>query len=452
MNLDELWQAILGELEVEQPRPSFKTWFKDTYLIGVEDQIALISVPSSFAKEWLEQKFHKQLKSILGRHLGQIKDIKYRVGVTKVAPSLNLDNQTPSQTSTSIYQPGGQPIKPDYIFETFVVGPSNRLAHATAKAVAERPGQTHNPLFIYGGVGLGKTHLIHAIGNHVASVNAKTKILYVSCEDFANEFIQSIQKKQMESFKKKYRSVDVFLIDDIQFLSRKEGTQEEFFHTFNTLYQRQAQIVMTSDRLPRAILDLEDRLSSRLGGGMIADIAPPNFETRLAILKAKTHPQHFDIPEDVLIYLAERIKTNIRDLEGLLNRLIAHCQLNQVIPTEQIASSVLDQIIQTAYQPVTNPQKVIDTICHYFGIKQEELMSKKRSRELVYPRQITMYLMRSQLSLSYPNIGKLLGGKDHTTIIHGYETINSQMTRNDQLKNDLNFLKDKISSVSVSSG
>lgn len=453
LQLNDIWQAALGELEVVLSTANFNTWFKDTSILDIDDGKVVVAVPNNFSKEWLQKKYHQDILKTLRKLNNSISTVSYTIAAVQ-HPSLVIPSPTAraSAVTADITQNNSRsaspfPLKPEFTFDSFVVGPHNRLAHATSLAVSQNPGKTHNPLFIYGGVGLGKTHLLCAVGNALVKNSPSIKILYVSCEDFANEYIASIQNKTTEDFKKKYRSVDVFLIDDIQFLSKKEGTQEEFFHTFNHLYQNNCQIIMTSDRIPRAIPDLEERLSSRFGWGMVADITTPNFETRQAILHAKCQEKNWEVGLDVLEYIATNITSSIRELEGALNRVIAHCELHKEQPSVNIAQAALENMVTGQQSKTISPDKVIKTVAKFFNITVADLMSPKRSRDLVFPRQITMYLMRSDLSLSYPQIGRALGGKDHTTIIHGYTLINREIARNDSLREQIQIIKERVYGV-----
>lgn len=444
LNLKEIWQAVLGDLEVSLSKANFTTWFKDTKLVSVENNIAILAVPNTFTKEWLQKKYQEQILKTLQKFQKEIKEIKYKVTPTTLPPivekafDLWKQQQKPTVPTTTISN-----LNPKYNFGNFIVGNSNRLAAATSQAVAEKPGKLHNPLFIYGGVGLGKTHLIQAIGNEILAKGKSKKVIYVSCEKFTNDFVSALQTKNMGKFKKNYREIDVLLVDDIQFISNKEGIQEEFFHTFNDLHQTNRQIVMTSDRPPKAIPALEERLSSRFGWGMIADIAPPNYETRLAILKAKCQEKSCGLNLDIVDYIASNIRTNIRDLESALNRVITYCQLNEILPSLEITQKVLENVI-TYGKGNINLEKILKVVCEFFNIKSEELLGKKRNKELVYPRQITMYLLRHELSFSYPKIGQELGGKDHTTIMHGCSKIENEISRNSLLKEELSLLKEKL--------
>lgn len=440
MNLEETWQAVLGELEVILSQANFTTWFKNTQLHSVEDKVATISVPSTFAKEWLENKYHGQILETLRKLDPEIAKIKFAVSASPSPVMAKVEAVAVPKTES----PQNKTLNPDYTFQNFIVGNSNQLAQAAALAVSQNPGKKHNPLFIYGGVGLGKTHLAQAIGNEILKTVPKKKVIYVPCEGFTNEFIQSIREGKTGEFKKTYRDVDVLLVDDIHFLSRKEGSQEEFFHTFNSLHQNSRQIIITSDRPPRAIPDLEERLSSRFGMGMIADIRPPDLETRQAILRHKALERTFSLPEDILEYIAHQVKTNIRDLEGALNRVVAYCDLNQISPSLKDAIKILENIIDSGPAKSLSPQKIISVVSDFFNLKSADLLGNHRYKETVYPRQITMYLLRHEMNFSFPKIGKELGGKDHTTIMHGCKKIEREIIRNTSLQEEINLIKEKL--------
>lgn len=447
-----LWQAALGELEVILSKANFTTWFKDTSILENKDTEITVAVPNSFAKEWLEKKYHPQILETLVKLNPNIKTIKYKVTtsappkpdfskVKNVVVESEAIKEQIVEKSTSTNQPFQ--INEKYTFENFIIGGSNRLAAATAQAVATKPGVAYNPLFLYGGVGLGKTHLVQAIANEIIIKNPKKKIIYVSCEKFTTDFIQAISSGKINDFKKKYRDADVLLVDDIQFLSGKEGTQEEFFYTFNTLHQNNRQIVITSDRVPKAIPQLEERLSSRFGWGMVADIQPPNLEMRQAILKSKCIEKNYEINDEILTYIAQNIDSNIRELEGAITRIISYCELNQIDPNMDIVTKLLEDIVALKNKNIST-EKILGVVGDYFGIPSSELLSPKRNKELVGPRQIIMYLLRHEMSLSYPRIGKELNKKDHTTIIHGVNKIEKEIARNSELQKELSAIKDKL--------
>jgi len=441
----ETWQAALGELEVVLSKANFTTWFKDTFVLFLNEEEIIIGVPNAFTKEWLENKYHLQISQTLKKIHPGLKDVKYSVSspaLPRSAPKIVTKDDIPEE---KIAHPT---LNGKYTFETFIVGNSNRLAAATAQAVAAKPGTVYNPLFIYGGVGLGKTHLVQAIGNEIIGKSSKTKkkVIYVPCERFTNEFIQAISSGKMNEFKKNYRDADVLLVDDIQFLSGKEGTQEEFFHTFNALHQINRQIVITSDRVPKAIPQLEDRLSSRFGMGMVADIQAPNLEMRQAILTSKCEEKKYSLPDEVLDYIAQNIESNIRELEGAVNRIVSYCELNNLEPSEDVAIKVLEDIIVSRGKNLT-VEKILKVSSEFFNIEIKDLLSTRRNKELVWPRQIIMYLLRHEMNLSYPKIGRELNKKDHTTAIHGVEKIEKEVARNDDLRRELTLIKEKLSAA-----
>jgi chromosomal replication initiator protein len=446
MNEKETWQAVMGEMEISLSKANFTTWFKDTFILNLSAENFIIGVPNSYAKEWFEKKYYPQLLPAIQKFHPDVKDYSCQVVSTQFKPaSLPLDTKSPVSpfSATARATPINITLNPKYTFDTFIVGGSNRLASATAHAVAAKPGTTYNPLFLYGGVGLGKTHLAQAIGHEILAQNPKKKIIYVSCENFTNEFVQSISTGKMNEFKKKYRDADVLLVDDIQFMAGKEGTQEEFFHTFNALHQSNRQIVITSDRVPKAIPQLADRLSSRFGSGMIADIQPPNQEMRHAILRAKCEEKDYVVADEVLHFIAENIESNIRELEGAIIRVISYCELTKVEPTVDITAKVLEDMI-TAKSKNLTVDKIIKVVCGYFNIMPEHLLGGRRSKELIGPRQITMYLLRHEMNMSFPKIGKELNKKDHTTIMYGVEKIEKEISRNTDLQKKLTAIKEKL--------
>ena len=439
----EIWQTALGELEVTLSKANFTTWFKDTFILIIEEKEITIGVPNAFTKEWLENKYHEQIFSTLKKIKPEVDSIKYAVS-SPIAPSITLKKEVPLSGAPSTIPKTNHPhLNSKYRFNNFVIGNSNRLAAATAQAIANKPGEVYNPLFIYGGVGLGKTHLAQAIGNEILDKAPKKKVIYVSCERFANDFIASIQSGKINDFKKAYRDADVLIVDDIQFLSGKEGTQEEFFHTFNTLHQSNRQIVMTSDRIPQAIPQLEGRLTSRFGCGMVADIQPPNLEMREAILKQKSAEKDFALGDEITHYIALNIESNIRELEGAINRIRSACQLNDMIPSLDNVSKILEDLIISKGKSLTI-EKILKTVSEFFKIEHKELLSAKRNKELVWPRQIVMYLLRHEMNLSFPKISKELNKKDHTTIIHGVKKIEKEIGVNSDLQKELTLIKEKL--------
>jgi chromosomal replication initiator protein len=443
----ETWQAALGELEVTFSKANFSTWFQDTYILEMTDEKVIIAVPHSFAQEWLENKYHPEILKTLKKIQPNIKTIQYKVALVKAIKNLPKNEEVIEvENKATAPEPEKQNfafLKPHYTFNNFIIGNSNRLAVATAQAVTQKPGTVYNPLFIYGGVGLGKTHLMQAIGNEIAKNHPKKKMVYVSCEKFTNDYIDSIKNKKINEFKKNYRDADVLMVDDIQFMSGKEGTQEEFFHTFNVLHHANRQIIVTSDKVPKAIPRLAERLSSRFGWGMVADIQPPNLEMRQAILQSKCEEKNCQIDPQVLNYIAQNIESNIRELEGAINRILSFAELNNEAVSLELAKSALDDIIQSKGQNLSI-EKIFSTTTEYFQISLDDLVSTKRNQELVRPRQIVMYLLRHEMNLSYPKISQHLNKKDHTTIIHGVEKIEKEISRDEELSKQLQLLKEKI--------
>lgn len=453
---DTLWRTTLGELEVEISKPNFITWFRDTSILGIEDRVLLIGVPNSFALEWLANKYRPQILRVLKKLLpdDNLQTIEFKIAApgTVRASQPAADVVLPKAVTetapaaiahtTDATGAGGFALSPHYTFDSFIVGTHNRLAYAAGLAIASEPGRRHNPFVIYGGVGLGKTHLMQAIAQAILLKNPRTRVLYAPCERFANEFIQAIQTKRTETFKEKYRNVDVLLIDDIQFLSGKEGTQEEFFHTFNALHQSNRQIILTSDRMPQAIPELEDRLSSRFVWGMVTDIKSPDLETRAAILKQKCLDRGTELEADVIDLLARSFQSNIRELEGGLNQVLATCELENTQPTHAIVAQILkDRRPSRKAQVAIN--QVLSTISKHYHISSEEILGPRRNKEFVHPRQILMYLLRNELDYSYPKIGRELG-KDHTTIMHGVEKIEKELAHNPVLQTEVTTVKELL--------
>ena len=445
MNNDQLWQAVLGEIELNLSKANFTTWFKNTFISSIENDQVIICVPNTFTKAWLEKKYHKEISLAL-QNVGNksFNRIFYKVEAKKVSPvdgllkkiRIKKDYDALDNDSVSKNRFG---LNGRYTFINFIVGKGNELAHAACQAVAANPGNAYNPLFVYGGVGLGKTHLLQAIGHEVS--RKTDKILYVTCEKFTNDYIQSVKNGQAKDFKERYRNVDLLLIDDIQFMAGKDGTQEEFFHTFNELHQTNKQIVLTSDRPPKSIPALEKRLLSRFEWGMIADIAQPDMETRIAILEAKCKEKNYPLEYDILEFIANNVHNNIRELEGALNRLIAFHEFNNSKPTVDTTKNVLSSIMANLQAKSLTAKNIIDAVSSFFDINIKDIVGKSRKKELVYPRQITMYLLRKELNTSYPTIGNELGGRDHTTAMHAYNKIIKGIDRSEKTKQDIESIK-----------
>lgn len=431
----EVWQTALGELQLQVARANYQTWLKDTKGLSFRNGEFVVGVPSIFAAEWLDKRLSslvkKTLISITGRELQVCFQVDGAEPDLEIAASTDKSSKELASTEHSYSPPR---LNPRYTFDTFVVGSSNRLAHAAALGVAETPGSAYNPLFIYGGVGLGKTHLLHAIGR--VTLDSGLRLRYVSAEQFTNEFINAIREKRTEDFRNKYRSADILLIDDIQFISGKEQTQEGFFHTFNNLHESNRQIVLTSDRPPKSMPLLEDRLRSRFEWGLLADIQPPDLETRIAILRAKAEEwakiekQDVQVSQNVLEFIARRVQQNIRELEGSLNRVIAFSKLNRVEITPELAAQALEEIIGQHSTNNITPQKVIETVAQYFKLTPEDLRGKKRDQQTALARQVTMYLVRQETHCPLDGIGQELGGRDHSTVIHACEKIAYEVNTN----------------------
>jgi len=449
MNLKELWQTVLAEVELSTSKANFITWFKNTTIHSKKDGMVTISAPNGFTKEWLENKYNKLIFKILRNNSPDVKEINFIIGnegpsiATRVqkkpAPTL-IGNQLNFQNFDFNKETN---LNPKYSFDNFIIGSFNELAQAAGRAVTKHLGTLYNPLFIYGGVGLGKTHLLQAIGNELTKKNPSKKIQYLSSERYTSELVDAISKRGMDTFKKKYYKIDALIIDDIQFIAGKEKTQEEFFNTFNALYQKNKQIIISSDRPPKAISTLEERLRSRFEGGMIADISFPDMETRMAILKSKTKEKKVKISEDVLQYVATHVQKNIRELEGALNRITALHQINNTTPTIRTTSKILSQIISSP-KKMTNYKNILKAVAEFYDIKPSDLINRSRKKELVYPRQISMYLIREELNGSYPFIGEKLGGRDHTTVMYAYQKITKQVENNESLQHEINLIKERI--------
>jgi chromosomal replication initiator protein len=445
MNNEQLWQAILGEIELSLSRANFTTWFKNTFISSIENNRVIICVPNTFTKAWLEKKYHKEIANAF-KNVGsvEIKEIIYKVEARKELSSddfiKKVKTENVVEAKPKIVNRFG--LNNRYIFDNFIVGKNNELAHAACQAVAANPGHAYNPLFIYGGVGLGKTHLLQAIGHELSK---KTdKVLYVSSEKFTNDYVHAIRNGQAKDFKDRYRNIDLLLIDDIQFMGGKDGTQEEFFHTFNELHQTNKQIVISSDRPPKAIPALEKRLLSRFEWGMIADVSSPDLETRIAILETKCREKNYKLDREILAYIANNITNNIRELEGALNRLIAYYEFNNSLPSIESTKSILAGIISNFQSRSTTAKTIIEAAAKFFDINIKDLVGQSRKKELVVPRQIVMYLMRKEINASYPSIGQELGGRDHTTAMHAYNKIERECQEDEKIKQHVDSIKQVI--------
>lgn len=487
-----VWEQVLQKLEQELSKLMIDTWLRPTVPLNLTETTLEIGTPKQIIKEWLESRYLPIILStvhyITNKPLevifvnldtdDQINNINTSEEIPAEIPLETIPEQflqpekpklsppplsTPIRTApqSQIYKPSPDSeqklslqlttaddsmtiLNPKYIFETFVIGNSNRLAHAASLAVAEAPANAYNPFFVYGGVGLGKTHLMHAIGHRILQNHPKLKLLYISSEKFTNELINSIRDGNPESFRQKYRNIDVLLVDDIQFLSKKEHTQEEFFHTFNTLHEANKQIIMSSDRPPREIQTLEDRLRSRFEWGLITDIQPPDLETRIAILRKKAMMEHLNVPNDVMVYIASRIDNNIRELEGAFIRVIAYASLTNQTVDIDLATEALKDIFPQGRPKQITVELIQEIIASYFKLKVDELLAKRRTRNVSYPRQIAMYLARELTETSLPRLGEMFGGRDHTTVIHAYEKISRERNEDVKLSNTIKELIKKI--------
>lgn len=453
MKAEEAWRSVLGEIEVGMGRSSYVTWMKSARLITYEDGQFVIGVANGYAKEWIEQRKLSDIRRMLSERMGR------SVDVSLIVMTQNM-SQSPADLPPPPVEPTGHGMRPAsatlatsytnspasdglqkrYTFEAFVVGSGNRMAHAAAMAVAEAPAERYNPLFLYGGSGLGKTHLLHAIGN-----SAKQRGLvcrYVTSETFTNELISAIRSQSQEAFRNRYRHVDMLLMDDVQFIAGKESTQEEFFHTFNALHGANKQIVLTSDRAPKMMVTLEDRLRSRFEWGLMVDIAPPDLETRMAILQHKVAQMGCTISADVIEFVAKQIQSNVRELEGALTRLLATSEMTGRPITIQFARDTLADLV--GRRAHITPSQVIETVAKFYNISVADMVSPSRNKELVQPRQIAMYLIRQETDASLPEIGNLLGGRDHTTILHGVERIKNRLETEEQLRRDVMSVREQL--------
>lgn len=466
MTLEELWRSALGEIEVSVSRAQFNTWFQHTSLLSCENGKVLISVPNGFAKEWLENKYNLIILRALTKNNKEIREIACKVvqeSVPSTKPSQTLDAVSARTKDTALSSFSTHQVRqntelstpythsfhssnlnPRYTFSSFIVGENNNLAFAACKAVSEQLGTLYNPLFIYGGVGLGKTHLLQSIGNAILKEDPTKEVLYTTTEKFTHELVTSIKNNTINTFKATYQKIDLLIIDDVQFLSGREKTQHEFFNIFNALYQKDKQIVISSDRPPKSISTLEDRLRSRFEGGMIADINKPNLEMRLAILESKAVEKNMQFPQETLRYIAENITHNIRELEGALNRVLAFSQLQNIPPSPELAEKALADLIGSGKKKTITQKDVITAICNHYDLSPEDLSKKGRKKEITHSRHIAMFLLRSELNLSYKGIGRCFGGRDHTTAMHAYEKISSELEKNISLKEEISAVREKI--------
>jgi chromosomal replication initiator protein len=499
MDAKQVWRAALGELQVALSPANFETWLRDTSILDVDDNLFRISVPNGFAKDWLESRYRSLISQTLARIVGYSAQVEFIVGpaeavVTDEAASDDRlafepvpQREAVGATSNIGLSGNGRPaaggraggngnghlmgpnrpapiasqqvrVEPTrvggeggttylnqrYTFANFIVGSANRLAHAASLSVAERPGHAYNPLFLYGGVGLGKTHLMHAIGNQVIAKFPRKRVVYATSEKFTNEFITSIQQGKIDEFRNRYRRIDVLLIDDIQFIADKERTQEEFFHTFNAIHEDGKQIVLSSDRPPKAILTLEERLRSRFEWGLIADLTAPDLETRIAILRAKAEEGAVPITSDVMEFIARKVISNIRELEGALNRIVAYASMGAMPISIELAQAVLSNVLYNPKKRQITPERIAKAVSEYYGVGLDALRGQKRDKAIVVPRQIAMFLMREETDVSLLRIGAELGGRDHSTVLHACDKITRESAGNDELRREIASVRELI--------
>lgn len=458
MQQDTLWQAVLGEIELSVSRGNFLTWFKNTSLLKQDNGIVVVGVPNIFIKQQLERKYNSLVMETLQKNGVEVKEVEYKISV--VAPASTIDdepvvlkqtfNAPDSQQQTisksaddnTLSHSYRQGLNERYTFENFIVGAGNELAFAACQAVAQQPGTKYNPLFLYGGVGIGKTHLIQAVGNILAKRDPNAKVLYISTEQFVQEFVDALRFRKTADFAGHYRTADVLIIDDVQFIAGKDKMQEEFFHTFNALHQANKQIIISSDKPPKEIDALEDRLRSRFAGGMSIDMQIPDYETRCAIIQTKAHDHDMVLPQDVVEFLATNIQTNIRELEGALNQLMAFCEMRGLDPSLAIAASLLS--VNKSRPKHLSAKQIIERTARHFQIPMEDIVGPKRDKDIVVPRQVAMYMLRNELHLSFPKIAKELGRKDHTTAIHSVEKIEKESRIDPSLRHAISEIKEHL--------
>jgi chromosomal replication initiator protein len=444
MNIEEAWSKTVESIGLKVGSQTFDLWFRPLKFLQLQNRQIILEVPNKFFKEWIEDHYPGLISEVLREHLKKDVSIRYKIFERKEDPAIKKietiqENRRAKLASRGIF------LSPKFTFNTFVVGGSNQFANAAARAVADAPGKAYNPLFIYGGVGLGKTHLMNAIGNRIIDSWDNVKLLYAPAEQFTNEFVYSMRNDKMDEFKKKYRGLDVLIIDDIQFIAGKSGTQEELFHTFNALYDSHKQIIFSSDRPPKDISPITERLRSRFGMGLIADIQIPDVETKMAILGKKSEIEGIHLPEDVSFFLASKVKSNTRDLEACMIRLGAHSSLTGQIITTDMAKNVLKDLIHDEEKALTI-EYVQKTVCEYFGLKLQDIKAKKRTRDIAFPRQVAMYLCKHLTDSSLSEIGKNFGGKDHSTVIHACKLIQERRNNDEDFESKIDYLTKKIKS------
>jgi len=438
MNTQQAWQAALGQLQMEMSKAAFDTWVKSSELVNYQDDLFTVGVHNAYARDWLDSR----LSATMTRLLSGLMDRPQKVRFVVFHQEEELEELTAAEEerSSAPARPNNPSLNARYTFDNFVVGSNNRLAHAGSQAVADNPARAYNPLYVYGGVGLGKTHLLHAIGN--SCHQAGLQVMYVSSEEFTNDLINSIRTHNTPAFRERYRSIDVLLIDDIQFIAGKESTQEEFFHTFNTLYGQNKQLVISSDRPPKALVTLEERLRSRFESGLIVDIQPPDLETRQAILRSKAERAGRQVPNEIVETIARQIQSNIRELEGALTRVLAYADLSGQALTAQLVNVALADLLPQ--RGSVQPGQVVDAVASAFGITRERILGRDRSQEVALPRQVAMYLLREEANVSLPQIGEVLGGRDHTTVMYACDKVRDLIERDDHLRRRVLQIREQL--------
>jgi chromosomal replication initiator protein len=462
MDAKQVWRAALGELQVSLSPANYETWLRETNLVEVDDNRFRIAVPNGFAKDWLETRYRSLIAGTLARIVGYSVQVEFFVNAaaaedggaaTTTGGSSTNGNHGSQQVrlepgrvggGSAPQDPAAANLNPRYTFANFIVGSANRLAHAASLSVAERPGHAYNPLFLYGGVGLGKTHLMHAIGNQVIAKFPRKRVVYATSEKFTNEFITSIQTGKFDDFRARYRRIDLLLIDDVQFIADKERSQEEFFHTFNAVHEDGHQIVLSSDRPPKAIAQLEERLRSRFEGGLLADLMAPDLETRIAILRSKSEESGVGISGDVIEFVARKIVSNIRELEGALNRVVAYASMGALPITVDLAQAVLSNVLYNPKKRQVTTERIARAVADYYGVQMDVLKGQKRDKAIVVPRQVAMYLMREETDASLLKIGAELGGRDHSTVLHACGKITREAQVNDELRREIAAVRELI--------
>lgn len=451
MQDNNLWQAVLGEIELSVSRASYVTWFKNTRLLRQKDNVLVVGVPNVFIKQQLERKYNDMIVETLRKNGVEPERVEYKIHTSVTLNNRKIDDDTvilsvgekPNRQPTNVLSHSyRQGLNERYTFENFIVGSGSELAYAACQAIAQNPGTKYNPLFVYGGVGIGKTHLIQAVGNAILAANPEAKVVYISTEQFVQEFLDAIRYKKNTDFAGYYRSADVLIVDDMQFIAGKEKTQEEFFHTFNALHQANKQIIISSDKPPKEIPTLEERLRSRFAWGMSIDMQAPDFETRCAIVQSKAISHNINLPAPVVEYLATNIQTNIRELEGALNQLLAFCEMRGLEPELTIASSLLGAARSRPKH--ISAKQIVERIAKHYQIPLEDILGPKRDKDIVVPRQVAMYMLRSELHLSFPKIARELGRKDHTTAIHSVEKIEREASFDADIRNAISEIKERL--------